>query len=446
MREPTDQQVTPWSPGGQGAASFGAQGAVPVGVQSAASLARLPATAQLDDPLTLVAANLRESTTGIVVVVDKVPPPPIAPGTRMEADTMTPPSVVGVITEATLNQLAGAMVAEANGHALQAQLPSLTSWERFTHLRARDIMQTSPTIPGYGDLLLALQYLDHHQANALPVTDANGRFQGVISRASILASLGGEVRPPLVGGMATPVGVWLTTRTISAGAPWWALSLTGVLLATCGFVAFMVPLLLLSGYDAQIHSKWAEAYVSGRLGAEVGGGTFNLLSMLVQGLVFLLAMRSLPLTGYHAAEHQTVWAMEQGLALEPEVVRHMPRPHPRCGTNLAVLSMLITIVFQHLPAFDSGTVILALLAIYFTWRYFGIMVQQWFTTRPATLKQLESGIAAGRELIRRYQAPPARPRFADTFWAALALTATGMFVTMVFWTWVQNLLVNKLLS
>ena len=70
---------------------------------------------------------------------------------------------------------------------------------------------------------------------------------------------------------------------------------------------------------------------------------------------------------------------------------------------LVALAGLIEIVFQHLPAFDPGTILLALLVIYLLWRNLGEWLQNWFTTRPASLKQLQSGIKAGKELMQKYQ-------------------------------------------
>ncbi len=48
--------------------------------------------------------------------------------------------------------------------------------------------------------------------------------------------------------------------------------------------------------------------------------------------VFLL-LRLVPLSGTHAAEHQVVHCIERHAPLVPDCVRAMPRVHPRCGTN-----------------------------------------------------------------------------------------------------------------
>jgi hypothetical protein len=148
-------------------------------------------------------------------------------------------------------------------------------------------------------------------------------------------------------------------------------------------------------------------FVSGRIGADSNSGSWlSLIMTAAQGFLFLGAFRLLPIAGTHAAEHQTVWAMERGLELIPDNVKQMPRAHPRCGTNLVALAGLIEIVFQHLPSFDPGTILFALLFIYLFWRNLGEWLQNWFTTRPANAKQLQSGIDAGLALQQKYQEQP----------------------------------------
>jgi len=207
----------------------------------------------------------------------------------------------------------------------------------------------------------------------------------------------------MAGGMATPLGVWLTDGHISAGAPTFGLFLTGVELGLCYIFSFVAMLFLLYF----INHDLATQFVSGRIGAEsTSGSWFNLMVTAAQGLLFLGALRLSPISGTHAAEHQTIWALERGLELIPENVKQMPRAHPRCGTNLMALAGMIEIVFQHLPSFDPGTILVALLFIYLFWRSLGEWLQNWFTTRPANAKQLQSGIDAGLELQRKYQEEP----------------------------------------
>jgi CBS domain-containing protein len=87
-------------------------------------------------------------------------------------------------------------------------------------LIARDVMRRDGAfVPAAFSLENTLLTLDRYDANALPVIDAIEGFRGMVSRADVVAALGGQVRPPVVGGMATPLGVWLTTGTVNGGAP-----------------------------------------------------------------------------------------------------------------------------------------------------------------------------------------------------------------------------------
>jgi hypothetical protein len=174
-------------------------------------------------------------------------------------------------------------------------------------------------------------------------------------------------------------------------------------MSLCFMAVYLVMYLALTA----INGEWALLFAAGRIGAFAeGGDSFNFLFAAAQSLLFLGSFRLLPMAGIHAAEHQTVWAIERGLPLVPEVVEKMPRAHPRCGTNLMALAGLIIIIFQHLPVINSNTILFTLLFVYLTWRNFGEILQEWFTTKPATRKQLESGIRAGRGLLEKYQEQP----------------------------------------
>jgi CBS domain-containing protein len=302
--------------------------------------------------------------------------------------------------------------------------------EEISTLTARAIMRPSvPFIPAAFSLHNALLALDRYECSALPVVDAAGSYRGMVSRADLVAALGHQVRPPVVGGMATPLGVWLTTGSLSGGAPPLGLFLSGATLAFCFFVAHFGLLLTLQYFNPE----WAMMFVSGRLGAlSSAGGLANLVFTAAEGLLFLLVLRALPMAGVHAAEHQTVWAIERGLPLRPEFVKQMPRAHPRCGTNLVALAGLIQITLGHLPSYDPFLVLLSLLFIYFGWRTFGTLLQEWFTTRPPSDKQLESGIRAGVELMEKYQAQPhVMGSFGQRlFNSGILLSGLGLWLTL----------------
>lgn len=125
----------------------------------------------------------------------------------------------------------------------------------------------------------------------------------------------------------------------------------------------------------------------------------------------ILLFRLSPLAGYHAAEHQVVHALERDEPLIPDVVSRMPRVHPRCGTNLGVAISIFSSVFlfffrcQWLPSEEeraSVATLLAAVATLFLWRPLGSFAQQYITTKPATVEQIQSGIDAANELLDRF--------------------------------------------
>ena len=72
---------------------------------------------------------------------------------------------------------------------------------------------------------------------------------------------------------------------------------------------------------------------------------------------------------------------------------------------MAILG-LISVGVVHLPALTPNWILLLLVFTFFAWRSFGDALQVLFTTRPASKKQIESGIKAANELMAAYQAQP----------------------------------------
>jgi hypothetical protein len=202
------------------------------------------------------------------------------------------------------------------------------------------------------------------------------------------------LRPPLIGGMATPFGVYLTDGTRRAGVGDLALVSTGIFLGLIqvlgswlGYRASVSVMALLG----RLAPEWSSRFL-GTLPTMPHPVLYATLSLLLFALLFRLSW----VTGYHAAEHQVVHAIEQGDDLRPEVVVAKPRVHPRCGTNL----MAGFGIFMILERWAGP---LAFVAALVSWRFFGSLLQQYVTTRPARGRELESGIFAGRQLLERYQ-------------------------------------------
>jgi uncharacterized protein YqhQ len=129
----------------------------------------------------------------------------------------------------------------------------------------------------------------------------------------------------------------------------------------------------------------------------------DLVESILPVAFFLLFMRLAPLSGTHAAEHMVVHAIERGEELNPDVVRRMPRVHPRCGTNLAAASILfLGILFAPWPGDPTLQFIPAALVTLYSWKKLGAFLQFYITTRRPNERQLQSGLKAGNELLDGY--------------------------------------------
>ncbi|HEY0867579.1 MAG TPA: DUF1385 domain-containing protein [Fimbriimonas sp.] len=302
-----------------------------------------------EDSVSLAGARLRESGVGLVAVTE---------GQQL----------VGQIGEGDLARLL------ADGALLTDGVGSRSSVGRI--------------VRPYETGAQALRTMAASNLSALLVADDGGRLMGVVTPSDLLPRKRPILRPPLVGGMATPFGVYLTTGTVSGGAKWYGLVATGMLL-----FCLLVAAQLAGSFTAELLS--------------VNGSPMwltNLFVLVLPVVLFFLGMRLLPLAGTHAAEHQVVHAIERGEELVPSVVRRMPRVHPRCGTNLAVgLSLFLGLSGMDFVPNHELRLLLALVVTAAAWRPLGSILQFYVTTKPANDRQLASGIRAGQELLERYQ-------------------------------------------
>ncbi len=283
--------------------------------------------------------------------------------------------------------------------------------------RVGDLMRPMVTpISADAPLSYAAWVMKAQNLPALPVIGLDGRLQGMVTRADVLNALLRGVRPTRIGGMATPFGVYLTTGTHRGGVGDWALVATGITMAACLLVARVLTLLGLYLADAVFRPFLGPAYGTGLFmpyltGFGVApvapwGGTWLDIVPWVEILLFFTLLRLLPLTGYHGAEHQVVHAIEQGEDLTEEAVSRMPLEHPRCGTNLAALAILVStaLVTPISPVLKTLIVVFAFLF----WRPIGMWLQRFFTVKRPRRHQLRSGIKAGEKLLQQFQHHPTR--------------------------------------
>lgn len=257
------------------------------------------------------------------------------------------------------------------------------------------------------ELALLLRQLG---ADSVPVVDESGRYRGILLTRDILAALAGEPVVPPVAGLATPGGVYLTTGSLRAGAGDLGLIATGAALMVFNLISREVVL----------GASWAVDRLfplsAGTSGADEIGATGIIAAAVFWGLhmlLFLALLRASPLTGTHGAEHMVVHAIEEGEDLELEKVRQMPRVHPRCGTNLLALLILLVIAQQFLSRLggvDEATRIFALfvlvMVVLLTWKRLGAGLQRWVTTKRPSDRQLAAAIEVAEDLLGKARAHP----------------------------------------
>lgn len=241
--------------------------------------------------------------------------------------------------------------------------------------------------------------------DTLPVIDNDSRFLGVLLRRDVIGLLTRTMRPPTVAGMATPLGVFLTTGSHTGGAGNLGLFLTGASLALMMFLSFLIVDGLAKLFGAFTGLPIVPLLASPPLTAMLN--IYDLAFYVTTALsvvVFGVLLRLSPLSGYHAAEHMTVHAIEIGETLTVDAVRRMPRVHPRCGTNLLAAAGVFMIIVSRLSG--GAAVMIALIVVVIGWRTVGGWLQYLVTTRNPNERQLASGVAAGTQLLERFQERP----------------------------------------
>lgn len=235
--------------------------------------------------------------------------------------------------------------------------------------------------------------------DVLPVVDNFGGLRGMLYRTDVVAVLTSNLRPATVGGMATPLGVYLTTGNISGGAGSLGLYLTGITLGLMMIISRAAGDGAMSFLNKLIAHK-LPVFMKTLTGIDA----FGIGSLIISVGLLILLLKLSPLAGYHGAEHMTVHAIESGDDLTLENVRRYPRVHPRCGTNLlgaAAVFILITSQFS-----GEIAVLVAIGVVMLGRKTIGDWMQTVFTTKSPSDHQLASAIAAGKEILKRYHDHP----------------------------------------
>ncbi len=119
---------------------------------------------------------------------------------------------------------------------------------------------------------------------------------------------------------------------------------------------------------------------------------------------------------YHGAEHQAVRAIEQGLPLNPDVLKACSTVHERCGTNLVTLYCLVGTGFSIIFGPDQMYGLIPVVLFSVTYELFRIcshhadqwwarivlapgMAMQYYTAFPPTEKQREVACGCASALL-----------------------------------------------
>lgn len=258
----------------------------------------------------------------------------------------------------------------------------------------------------------------------LPVVDQKGRYTGRCASLTLLNRLKvGALRPPRVGGLATPLGVYMTSGFYASGAGWKGLIATGLLFGV--FARFLEWIAL------ALFSVLIMLYPPIQL-LPAGEQTILEGGLLLASLMALIRLS--PIAGLHAAEHMTINAIERDLPLTEPMIRTQSREHQRCGTNLVILLLGIQVLGLTIYFGWNRMNVLGLLLysgfwlwlLTTFWKRAGLWMQRYFTTKEPSSAQLASGMKAGQELLDKFAAKPhGMPSLSRRLWGA------GLFQMMV---------------
>ncbi len=124
-------------------------------------------------------------------------------------------------------------------------------------------------------------------------------------------------------------------------------------------------------------------------------------------LPFFVAMKCTPIGRYHGAEHKAVAAYEKYGYVTLENAQSMSRLHPRCGTNIFIYIILVSLA----DPFIDWAPYAVLQFIILTEAYFilgktrisiavGNFMQKYLTTSEPSRKELEVAVESLKELLR----------------------------------------------
>lgn len=295
-----------------------------------------------------------------------------------DSDTLpvinTEGEIVGIVSEYDLAQLLPEWSFQEESYKLNitvAEIMTTNVWTETSHTNIEKLLES----------------VHEMHTRVIPIVDELNLYTGhCITRTALISYLTRMVKPSSIGGLATPLGVYLTDGIHSAGA-----------YGQLGFITLGLAFGLISTL-AMYLTTLISSYVQ----------IPDFLATILQLGFFAILLRLSPLVQYHAAEHQTIHAIEKGLPLTLNTIRMQPRPHKRCGTNIVILIMGIQLIIIISSFFRTSPLSFIILIFGFMfmlsyWKKIGMWVQQNITTSPASEKRILKTIITGQELLKKHK-------------------------------------------
>ena len=197
----------------------------------------------------------------------------------------------------------GAVVGTVSEQAIVDFLSTAGDVESAMKLPVDALVEPQPVFINSGVTLKeAAQVFASTGADTLPVIGSHGMVQGVLYRSDVIGSLTRTLRPPTIAGMATPLGVYLTTGSQCGGAGSAGLFLTGVsmmlMIAASTLIVNSLPGVIARSMHINIGAFMASMPIL--LQPHLRDLVFYASTGLTV-VIMLFMLHLSPLSGYHAA-------------------------------------------------------------------------------------------------------------------------------------------------
>lgn len=281
--------------------------------------------------------------------------------------------IVGIVSEFDLAKVAKELSYDEDSYQSKLIVKNIMTRDVWVETEGADISHL-------------IKNLDKMHIRFVPIVDKEGFYTGrCVTRKKLINFLAKKIKPRTISGVATPIGVYLSDGLHQAGAKNIGLILNGATFA----LFFFVSQLLTSGIEP------------------------NFPNAILNLSMFLVFFKITPLSQIHAAEHKVINAIEKGLPLEVKTVQKQSRIHQRCGTNLLVLffgiALIMYVTNNLIPKIFLLRFMISflfLIGLFSYWKQIGFKIQEFFTTREPTDKQVKKAIKVGLDLLHESKNEP----------------------------------------